>query len=108
VAHSTKEALYTVDPLTGASELLVGGVAPDGILYEAGRLCVAEPFLNQVARLRPNPDLTDAVEEVITSDLFQTPSTIAVHGDQLAAMNAKFDTGFSPTADEYEVVLVER
>ena len=109
VAHSTNEALYTVDPLTGASELLVGGVAPDGILYEAGRLWVAEPFLNQVTRLRPNPDLTDAVvEDVITSDLFQTPSTIAIHGDQLAAVNAKFDTGFPPTADEYEVVLVER
>jgi sugar lactone lactonase YvrE len=109
VAHSTNGALYTVDPLTGASELLVAGVAPDGILYESGRLWVAEPFLNQVTRLRPNPDLTEAVvEEVITSELFQTPSTIALHGDQLAAVNAKFDTGFPPTADEYEVVLVER
>jgi sugar lactone lactonase YvrE len=109
VAHSTNEALYTVDPLTGASELLVDGVAPDGILYEAGRLWVAEPFLNQVTRLRPNPDLTDAVvEKVITSDLFQTPTTVAVHGDQLVAVNAKFDTGFPPTADEYEVVLVKR
>ena len=109
VAHSTNEALYTVDPRTGASELLVGDVAPDGILFEAGRLWVAEPFLNQVTRLRPNPDLTDAVvEEVISSDLFQTPSTVAVHGNQLAAVNAKFDTGFPPTADQYEVVLVER
>jgi sugar lactone lactonase YvrE len=109
VAHSTKGALYTVDPLTGASELLVGGVAPDGILYEAGRLWVAEPFLGQVTRLRPNPDLTDAVvEDVITSELFQTPTTVAIHGNQLAAVNAKFDTGFPPTADEYEVVLVER
>ena len=109
VAHSTNEALYTVDPRTGASELLVGGVAPDGILYEAGRLWVAEPFLNQVTRLRPNSDLSDAVvEEVIRTDLFQTPSTVAVHGDQLAAANAKFDTGFPPTADQYEVVLVER
>jgi hypothetical protein len=109
VAHSINEALYTVDPLTGASELLVGGVGPDGILYEAGRLWVAEPFLNQVTRLRPNPDLTGAVvEEVITSGLFQTPTTVAVHGNQLAVVNAKFDTGFPPRADEYEVVLVER
>ena len=37
VAHSTNEALYTVDPLTGASELLVGDVAADGILFEAGK-----------------------------------------------------------------------
>ena len=82
---------------------------PDGILYEAGRLWVAEPFLNQVTRLRPSPDLTGAVvEEVITSDLFQTPTTVAIHGNQLAAVNAKFDTGFPPTADEYEVVIVDR
>ncbi len=53
----------------------MGDVAPEGILYEAGRLWVAEPFLNQVTRLRPNPDLTDeVVEDVITSDRFQTPS----------------------------------
>ena len=109
VGHSTNGALYTVDPLSGASELLVGGVAPDGLLFKAGRIWVAEPFLNQVTRLRPNAHLTDAsVEEVITSDLFQTPSTIAIHGNRLAAVNAKFDTGFPPTADEYEVVLVER
>jgi sugar lactone lactonase YvrE len=109
VAHSTQEALYTVDPLTGASQLLVEVAGPDGILYEAGRLWVAQPFRNQVTRLQPNPDLTGAVvEEVITSDLFQTPTTVAIHGNQLAAVNAKFDTGIPPTADEYEVVLVER
>jgi sugar lactone lactonase YvrE len=109
VAHSTQEALYTVDPLTGASQLLVEVAGPDGILYEAARLWVAQPFRNQVTRLQPNPDLTGAVvEEVITSDLFQTPTTVAIHGNQLAAVNAKFDTGIPPTADEYEVVLVER
>lgn len=109
VAHSTTEALYTVDPVTGASALLVSVPGPDGILYEAGRLWVAQPFLNQITRLRPSPDLTDAVvEEVITSDLFQTPTTVAIHGSRLAVVNAKFDTGLPPTADEYEVVIVDR
>lgn len=109
VAHSTAEALYTVDPVTGASALLVSVPGPDGILYEAGRLWVAQPFLNQVTRLRPSPDLTGAVvEEVITSDLFQTPTTVAIHGSRLAVVNAKFDTGLPPTADEYEVVIVDR
>ncbi len=109
VAHSTAEALYTVDPVTGVSTLLVSGLGPDGILYEAGRLWVAEPFLNQVTRLRLSPDLTSAVvDKVITSDLFQTPSTVAVHGSRLVAVNAKFDTGFPPTADQYEVVIVRR
>ncbi|HET6686375.1 MAG TPA: hypothetical protein VFH02_07615, partial [Jiangellaceae bacterium] len=109
VAHSTTEALYTVDPVTGASALLVSVPGPDGILYEAGRLWVAQPFQNQVTRLRPSPDLTGAVvEEVITSDLFQTPTTVAIHGSRLAVVNAKFDTGLPPTADEYEVVIVDR
>ena len=109
VGHSTAEALYTVDPVTGASRLLFAPIGPDGIVYEAGRLWVAEPFLNQVSRLRLSPDLTSGVvEETITSPLFQTPSTVAIHGNRLAAVNAKFDTGFPPTADAYEVVIVDR
>jgi hypothetical protein len=47
------------------------------------------------------------VEEVITSDLFQTPTTAARFGSRLAVVNAKFDTGIPPTADQYEVVLVK-
>jgi hypothetical protein len=48
------------------------------------------------------------VEEVITSPLFQIPTTAARFGRRLAVVNAKFDTGIPPTADEYEVVLVDR
>jgi sugar lactone lactonase YvrE len=109
VAHSTNGALYTVDPETGASALLVDGVGPDGILFAAGRVWVAEPFLNRVTALKVSPDLTGAVvDKVITSALFQTPSTVAIHGGRLAVVNAKFDTGFPPTADEYEVIVVDR
>lgn len=109
VANTTTNALYTVDPATGQSTLLVNITGPDGILFEAGRMWVAQPFLNQITRLRVSPDLTSAVvEEVITSDLFQTPTTVAIHGNKLAAVNAKFDTGLPPTADQYEVVIVDR
>jgi len=109
VAHSTTEALYTVDPRTGASAAIASVSGPDGILYAAGRLWVAQPFQNQITRLRPSPDLTSAVvDEVITSDLFHTPTTVAVHGSRLAVVNAKFDTGLPPTADQYEVVIVHR
>ena len=62
---------------------------------------------NQVARLRVSPDLSGAVvEAVITSELFQIPTTVARHGNQIAVVNAKFDTGIPPTASSYEVVLV--
>ena len=47
------------------------------------------------------------VDKVITSALFQTPSTAALFGSRLAVVNAKFDTGIPPTADQYEIVVVK-
>jgi hypothetical protein len=59
--------------------------------------------------VRLSPDLTSGtVEKVVTSELFQVPTTVARFGDRLAAVNAKFDTGIPPTADRYEVVIVDR
>ncbi len=34
-------------------------------------------------------------------------ATAARLGSRLAVVNAKFDTGFPPTADQFEVVLVD-
>jgi hypothetical protein len=108
VSHSGTNALYTVDPETGQSATLLSIAGPDGILYEAGRLWVAQPFLNQITQLRVSPQLTGAVvEEVITSNLFQIPTTVARFGSRIATVNAKFNTGFPPTAAQYEVVIVK-
>jgi sugar lactone lactonase YvrE len=111
VAHSGNEAVYTVDATTGASSQIAGVRVPaaDGILLEAGRLWVVQNRLNQIAEIRLSSDLTSGtVEKLITSPSFQTPTTVARHGDQLAVVNAKFDTGNPPTASQYEVVVVER
>jgi sugar lactone lactonase YvrE len=111
VAHSANAQLYTVDPATGASATIAGVSVPnvDGIVLEAGRLWAVQNFSNQVARIRLAPDLTSGVvEEVITSQLFQVPTTAARFGSRLAVVNAKFDTGIPPTADQYEVILVDR
>jgi sugar lactone lactonase YvrE len=111
VAHSGTSQLYTVDPATGASAAIAGVSVPnvDGIVLEAGRLWAVQNFSNQVSRIRLRPDLSSGVvEEVITSDLFQTPTTAARFGSRLAVVNAKFDTGFPPTADQFEVVVVDR
>jgi len=35
-------------------------------------------------------------------------TTVARFGNRLALVNAKFDTGFPPTATSYEVVVIER
>ncbi len=110
VAHSGDGALYTVDPVTGASAAIAGANVPDvdGILFEAGRLWAVQNFSNQVTELRLSPDLSSAtVERIITSPLFQIPTTVARHGSRLALVNAKFDTGFPPTASSWEVVIVD-
>lgn len=109
VGHTANAALYTVDPTTGASSVIAGVSVPnvDGILLEGTRLWAVENFSNQIARVRLSPDLSaGTVEDVITSDLFQVPATAARFGSRLAVVNAKFDTGFPPTATQYEVVLV--
>jgi sugar lactone lactonase YvrE len=111
VAHSGNSALYTVDPATGASGAIAGVSVPnvDGIVLEAGRLWAVQNFSNQVSRIRLSPDLTaGVVEAVITHDAFQIPTTAIRFGDRLAVVNGKFDTGLPPTADQYEVVLVDR
>ena len=111
VAHSSDATAYTVDPDSGASAAIAGANVPfvDGILLEAGRLWAVQNFANQMTELRLSPDLTSAtVEQVITNSDFQVPTTVARHGNRLALVNAKFDTGFPPTATTYEVVIVER
>jgi sugar lactone lactonase YvrE len=109
VAHSTNGQLYTVDPRTGASATIAGVSVPDvdGIVLNGRRLWAVQNT-NQVTRIRLRRHLTSGVvEKVITSDLFQVPTTAALFGRRLAVVNAKFDTGLPPTAKQYEVVLVK-
>jgi sugar lactone lactonase YvrE len=115
VAHTGDGTVYTVDPATGASGTIAGANVPnvDGILFEAGRLWAVQNNDNQVTELRLSPDLSSAtVERVITNDdvngLFEIPTTIARAGSRLVVVNAKFDTGFPPTAPSFEVVIADR
>ncbi|XVV07140.1 hypothetical protein ACQPW3_17840 [Actinosynnema sp. CA-248983] len=111
VAHTDNGLLNTVDPKTGASATIAGVSVPfvDGILVEAGRLWAVQNFLNTVVEVDLSPDLTSgAITKTYTSPNFQVPATIARHGNRLAVVNAKFDTGFPPTADQYEVVVFPR
>jgi sugar lactone lactonase YvrE len=110
VAHSGDGTLYTVNPVTGASVAIAGADVPfvDGILFEAGRLWAVQNFGNQITELRLSSDLSSArVEGVITSPRFEVPTTVARDGSTLALVNAKFDTGFPPTATSFEVVIVD-
>ena len=109
VAHSANGQLCTVDPRTGASATIAGVSVPqvDGIVLKGRRLWAVQNT-NQVTRIRLDGHLrSGVVQEVITSELFQVPATAALFGSRLAVVNAKFDTGIPPTADQYEIVLVK-
>jgi sugar lactone lactonase YvrE len=111
VAHSSNGALYTVDPTTGASSQINGADVPnvDGILFEAGRLWAVRNTDNEIDEFKLSGDLRSAtLVRRITDPAFKVPTTVARWGHRLATVNAKFDTGFPPTADTFEVVEVVR
>lgn len=109
VAHTADAALDTVDPVTGTSATIAGASVPnvDGIVLRGHRLWAVQNFSNQVSRFKLSPDLSSGtLEKVITSGLFETPTTAALFGNTLAVVNAKFDTGLPPTASQYEIITV--
>jgi len=111
VAHSQLGAIFTVDPATGASSAVTGVNVPtvDGILLNGGRLYANQIGLNQIAQINLSADLSSGfVEALITSPDFEVPTTTAAFGDRLVTVNAKYDTGFPPTATTFEAVIVRK
>jgi hypothetical protein len=109
VAHGGNGELCIVDPATGDSAVLAGVSVPgvDGLVLD-GRDLWAVQNGNQVTQVRLSRDLSSGVvREVITDDRFATPATAIRYHGHLAVVNAHFDTGIPPTADQYEVVLVD-
>ncbi|WP_043443418.1 hypothetical protein [Arthrobacter sp. L77] len=106
VAHSANRALYTVDPETGVSADIATDALPnvDGILAKGDTVYAVQNFSNQISRIDLSRDLTRGeVEDVITSPLFEVPTTVALFGNTLALANAKFGV-VDPGG--YEVVTV--
>ncbi|MFC7358648.1 hypothetical protein [Nocardioides astragali] len=103
VNHTGLGILALIDPATGVSRqipltgpALVAGTL-DGLQLEGRTAWVVQNFENSVARVELSPDLTSGrVVEVITSDLFRVPTTIARHGSTLVLVNGRFDLGFPP------------
>ncbi len=107
VAHSADATVYAVDPRTGASAPTgLDLPAVDGILAEGRRLWAVQNQLNQVSVIKLDRHLDGGrVEDVVTSPLFQVPTTVARFGHTLALPNAKFGV---PDVTSYEVVVVRR
>ncbi|MGY1496841.1 SMP-30/gluconolactonase/LRE family protein [Streptomyces sp. QTS52] len=111
VAHSSTEAVYTVNPATGVSTLIEGlGQRPnaDGLILDDRRLWVVQSLNNKIARFELSRDLSHGtLQKEITSPHFGVPTTAALFGRHLAAVNAHFDTGVPPTSPTYEVAVAK-
>jgi hypothetical protein len=122
VNHSDQGILALVDPETGVSQEIPisgGSLVPgtlDGLQLTGRRVFVVENFANAIVAVRLSADFAAGVlVDTITSDLFQVPTTAALHGSTIAAVNGRFDLGFpppfgpgAPPGTEFDVVLVSR
>lgn len=112
VVNSTLGTLYRVDPDTGeATVISLGGesvTSGDGILLQGKTLYVLRNQLNQISVIRLSPDLGNGtLIDTISDDNFDVPTTLALFGSRLYAVNARFGTPPTPTTD-YSIVQVER
>jgi hypothetical protein len=112
IVNSFTGELFTVDPKTGVTRLieLEGGdvASGDGILLVRKKLYVVQNFLNRVAVVRLERDLTEGeiVAHLTDTDL-DIPTTIAKKCRRLYVVNARFTT--PPTPDtEYHVVQLHK
>jgi hypothetical protein len=108
--NSTTGALYRVEPLTGAAtqiDIGAGSVtAGDGLLLRDHTLYVVRNRLNEIAIVALSPDLgSGEVVSPITSSNFDVPTTIALFGNGLYAVNARFTTPPTPSTT-YSIVRV--
>ncbi|MFN2194550.1 MAG: SMP-30/gluconolactonase/LRE family protein [Anaerolineales bacterium] len=114
IVNSAAGQVYRVDPATGEGTLieLSGGTAAngDGLILRGSKLFVVQNFSNQVSVFAVNSKLTHGqLGAVLITPDFRIPTTAAIFGDVIYAVNARFDQiapGEATPDDEFEVVRV--
>jgi len=111
IINSTTGILYNVDPMTGESVAVdTGGTVltmGDGILLQGKTLHVVRNRANEVVELRLSPDYLSATYvATLTDPDFDVPTTIAMQGSRLYAVNARFTAPPGPTT-EHDIVKVD-
>jgi hypothetical protein len=107
IVQSNTGKLFTVNPKTGEAGLIEAPpvMMGDGILLRGKRLYVVRNTANLVVELRLRDHFTRATQTATLTDAdFDTPTTIARHGNRLYVINARFGDE-SPTTT-YDVVKV--
>ena len=110
IVHSSRGELYFVDPQTGEAALIDLGSdnvnSGDGLLLLNRTLFVVQNSLNQIAQFQLNRNYSAArLQQLITDDDFDVPTTVSNQGTRLYAVNARFGTTPGPDV-EYDIVRV--
>lgn len=111
IVNSSVGALYLVNPHSGAAQRIdLGGASVsvgDGIVLHGRTLYVVRNALNQIAVIELDNDLASGrVVDTLTNPNLDVPTTAALFGDALYAVNARFSTPPTPTTS-YAIVRVE-
>ncbi|MFD9358072.1 SMP-30/gluconolactonase/LRE family protein [Streptomyces sp. NPDC060031] len=109
VVHDTAQALFRVDPRTGAATRTVldgGSVANgDGLLLHGRTLYVVRNWAYAIDVFMLSADgLRARFVRQITDPRFDEPTTAAVHGGRLHVVNAAFDSDWSDPATASTIV----
>ncbi|MCX5192775.1 superoxide dismutase [Streptomyces sp. NBC_00249] len=109
VVHDTAQALYRVDPRTGAATRTVldgGSVANgDGLVVHGRTLYVVRNWDYAVDVFTLDADgRRGRFVKRITDPRFDEPTTAAVHGGRLYVVNARFDSDWSDPATASTIV----
>ena len=104
VVHSSTGELFRVDPASGeATRIDLGDAtltAGDGLTVDGSTLYVVRNELNQIAVLELDEGATSATQVAeLTNEGFDVPTTVAVMGDDLWAVNARFGTDPTPETE---------
>ena len=80
----------------------------DGLLLVGHTLYMVQGRFNRIAVVQMNADFTSGtVERTLTNGALAFPSSIALFGGSLYAVNARFNVPRGPSV-EYDVVRVQR
>lgn len=114
IVNSTAGKLYKVNPQSGEAKTidLGGGAVPsgDGLALRGHNLYVVQNQFNQIAVIKLAPGFSSGViTGNLTSPYFRVPTTAALFGNALYAVNARFDEippGQPAPDDTFEAVRV--
>ena len=100
IGNTDGATLYSVDAATGvATAIDVGGSVPnnDGLVLRGNKLYVVQNFSNQISVIKLNDSWdSGVVSDIIISPDYIEPTTAAIKGNTIYAVNFKFFIALPP------------